>query len=71
MQTRPWLALMGFVANANGEDEQTLASGETFKIGDGVTFTPKFGGYLYCYANDGWYAYANNRGSVSLTVQRI
>ncbi len=69
-ENQPWFALMGFVANANGEDEQTLASGETFKIGAGVTFTPKFGGYLYCYANDGWYAYGNNRGSVSLTVQR-
>ena len=64
----PWFALMGYVANAVGEDAQTLASGETFKIGHDTTFTPQFGGYLYCFANDAWQAYGNNRGSVALTV---
>ncbi len=64
-----WFALMGYVANAVGEDEQTLARGETFTIGEGATFTPKLGGYLYCYANDAWQAYGNNRGSVALTVK--
>jgi T6SS, Phospholipase effector Tle1-like, catalytic domain len=64
----PWFALMGYVANAAGEDERTLARGETFMIGDAATFTPKLGGYLYCYANDAWQAYSNNRGSVALTV---
>jgi len=64
----PWLALMGFVANPVGEDDKSLASGETFVIGTGTTFAPKLGGYLYCYANDAWQAYGNNRGSVALTV---
>jgi hypothetical protein len=67
---QPWFALMGFVASANGEDETKLATGETFLIGERAIFKPKLGGYLYCYANDGWYAYANNRGSVALTVTR-
>jgi hypothetical protein len=66
----PWFALMGFVASDVGEDAKTLAGGETFMIGERATFKPKLGGYLYCYANDAWYAYGNNRGSVKLTVTR-
>jgi len=67
----PWFALMGHIASAFGEDDQNLATGETFKIGDRATFTPKLGGYLYCYANDAWQAYGNNRGSVQLTVSSL
>jgi hypothetical protein len=66
----PWFALLGFIANAAGEDAKTLATGETFVIGEKATFTPKLGGYLYCYANDAWQAYANNRGSARLEVTR-
>lgn len=66
----PWFALMGYIANDFGEDAKTLASGETFVIGESATFTPKLGGYLYCFANDAWLAYGNNRGSVALTVTR-
>jgi hypothetical protein len=66
----PWFALMGFVASDAGMDDNTLSSGETFMIGDSATFTPRLGGYLYCYANDAWQAYGNNRGSVALTVTR-
>jgi hypothetical protein len=65
----PWFALMGYVASEAGMDDETLPSGETFTIGESATFTPKFGGYLYCYANDAWQAYGNNRGSVRLTVK--
>jgi len=65
-----WFALVGFVASEFGGDDKKLASGETFLIGTGKTFTPKFGGYLYCYANDAWMAYGNNRGHVALTVTR-
>ena len=64
----PWFALMGFVASQYGEDAKTLAVGESFTIGEQAIFTPKLGGYLYCYANDAWQAYDNNRGSVALTV---
>jgi hypothetical protein len=61
---------MGFVANEVGKDARTLAAGESFLIGQHGTIKPKLGGYLYCYANDAWQAYANNRGSVKLTVTR-
>ena len=66
----PWFALMGFVASAVGEDATTLAQGEGFLIGESATFAPTLGGYLYCYANDAWQTYGNNRGSVQLTVTR-
>ena len=66
----PWFALMGYVGSDVGMDDNTLLTGETFTISDAATFTPKLGGYLYCYANDAWQAYGNNRGSVALTVKR-
>jgi len=65
VESVPWFALVGFVANAEGE-----ARGETFLIGEGCRFTPTAGGYLYAYANDAWQAYANNHGSVALVVER-
>jgi hypothetical protein len=70
VEQAPWFALMGYIASDVGEDALTLASGETFVIGESATFTPKLGGYLYCFANDAWQAYGNNRGSVALTVTR-
>jgi hypothetical protein len=65
----PWFALVGVVANGIPADEDVPH--ETFEIGAGKDFTPKRGGYLYCYANDAWHAYENNRGSVQLTVERL
>jgi T6SS, Phospholipase effector Tle1-like, catalytic domain len=63
----PWFCLMGAIANGS------LAGGEheVFRIGRGATYTPKHGGYLYCFANDAWEAYGNNRGSVRLTAQVV
>ena len=65
LESAPWCALVGFVANGVGDER-----GETFVIGAGCSFTPAAGGYLYAYANDAWQAYANNHGSVALTVER-
>jgi hypothetical protein len=67
----PWFALMAYIASDVGEDVTTLAQGQGFMIGESVTFVPKLGGYLYCYANDAWQTYGNNRGSVALTVKRL
>lgn len=60
----PWFCLMGAIANGarNGDHE-------VFAIGAGTTFTPEKSGYLWCFANDAWEAYENNRGSVSLTIK--
>lgn len=68
-----WFALIGVIANGRGTDDRgDPAPHETFLIGAGLDpFTPKESGYLYCFANDAWLAYANNHGSVRLTVKRL
>lgn len=66
-----WFQLVGMVANQAGADGSgTPPEGEIIKIGDGCRFTPRRSGYLYCFANDAWKFYGNNRGSVRLTVSR-
>jgi uncharacterized protein (DUF2235 family) len=67
----PWFALVGAIANGgNPREDGTPEPHETFKIGDGCTYTPKRSGYLHCFANDAWHFYDNNRGSVTLSVTR-
>ncbi len=68
-ETMPWFALVGVVANGVLADVRA-APHQTFLIGGGTTFTPAAGGYLYCFANDAWMTYGNNRGSVRLVVSR-
>lgn len=71
----PWFVLMGDVANA-GEPctDGTPAAHHSFAIGGKANLDltgPKARpGYLYCYANDAWGFYDNNRGSVSVTIKR-
>lgn len=67
-ESAPWLALIGYVANGIQADSVDGPPGEIFAIGGGCEFKPAADGYLYAYANDAWQAYANNHGSVSLTV---
>ncbi|MEM0948070.1 MAG: DUF2235 domain-containing protein [Pseudomonadota bacterium] len=71
-QDKPWLSLIGVVANGVGVDpaSQILNPHETFKIGTGTSYTPKESGYLYCFGNDVWSFYFNNRGSLRLRVER-
>ncbi|UWQ74408.1 DUF2235 domain-containing protein [Leisingera sp. M658] len=72
-ETMPWFCLVGVIANSSGVDPDThkLSPHETFKIGSSCTYTPKESGYLYCFANDLWSFYGNNKGSVRLTVKRL
>lgn len=74
----PWFALVGMVANGvregrsglPDEKDPTPPTHQSFLIGDKVvTFSPASSGYLYCYANDAWHFYSNNRGKVWLTVK--
>ena len=69
----PWFALVGMVANQDDtRADSTPPLGETFRIGRGIDrFSPSRSGYLYCYANDAWGFYGNNRGSVRLRVTRL
>lgn len=68
----PFFCLIGVIASGVGVDDQTkaLTPHDTFRIGSAASHTPSKGGYLYCFANDLWMFYGNNRGSVSLTITR-
>ncbi len=64
-----WMCLRGCIANelktnVDGTPEQH----EHFEIGESTTITPISSGYLYCFANDAWGFYKNNRGYVSMKV---
>lgn len=76
-EDKPWFALIGAIANGgNPNPDGTPVPSETFLIGAGCEYPPQGGamakpGYLYCFANDAWDFYGNNRGSVTLTVRRL
>lgn len=71
-QAAGWFELVGMIANqADADGSGTPPSGETFAIGGGRDYIPQRSGYLYCYANDAWRFYGNNRGSVTLEVRRV
>ncbi len=67
----PWFTLVGAIANSTtGDHDGTPDSHETFRIGSSNSYPVTRGGYLYCYANDAWGFYENNRGQISLTIER-
>jgi hypothetical protein len=49
----------------------TIDGHDAFPIGTASTWTARRGGELWCYANDVWFKYGNNSGSVELTVHEI
>lgn len=74
----PWFSLVGAIVNGgNPMPDGSPQLHETFLIGDGCNYPSSSTsviekpGYLYCYANDSWHFYDNNRGSVMLTVKRL
>lgn len=69
----PWFSLVGVIANGVETKEKSPDDKSTFLIANGCarTIGPGEAGYLYCFANDAWHAYSNNKGSVALTVRRI
>jgi hypothetical protein len=71
----PWLALVGVVANDNGDrnpdNDGSPHPHERFLIGAGTRRVVHQPGYLYAWANDIWARYRGNRGSVRLTVTRV
>ena len=69
----PWFALIGAVANSDRKpaSDGTPPPHQAFLIGEKSTLTLSRGGYLFCYANDAWNFYRNNRGSVQLKVQGL
>jgi hypothetical protein len=68
----PWFSLVGVVADAPNPGSGGRQSKHTsFLIGSGVAKKLSKSGYLYCFANDAWNFYGNNRGSVRLTIKRV
>lgn len=68
----PWFALIGVISNGQGTDNDGNPNQhQTFLIGESVTLDPTADGYLYCFANDAWHTYHNNKGSVTMTIERI
>lgn len=72
-QDMPWFCLVGAIGNGVGVDvtTQKLNPHEAFRIGSSAVHRPTKSGYLYCFANDVWSFYFNNKGSVRLTVSRL
>lgn len=70
----PWMALLGAVATqAFTTDAGELLRYEQFPITPKpgiLTVEPGRAGYLYAYANDAWGMYADNRGSLTMTITR-
>jgi hypothetical protein len=57
---------------ADVDGSGTAPLGELLRIGAGVEgLGPSHSGYLYCFANDAWRFYGNNRGSVRRPVTRL
>ncbi|WEM43816.1 DUF2235 domain-containing protein [Photobacterium sp. DA100] len=66
----PYFCLMGAIANGgNPNTDGTHSPLREFSIGAGTTITVKKSGYLYCFPNDAWGFYGNNRGYVTLKVE--
>lgn len=65
-----WFCLTGAVADGGNPDIGGTHDRLTyFKIGESTLYTPATSGYLYCFANDAWGYYFNNRGFVTMTVK--
>jgi hypothetical protein len=64
-----WFQLVGAIGNGALDNRGRMQTHEAIGIGDGCTYSPKQSGYLYCYANDAWGFYDNNKGSVDLLVE--
>lgn len=65
-----YFRLMGRIAGPEAPPAEDDPSA-TFVIGTGRTITPLCSGRLYVFANDRWDRYFNNKGAVTLSVERL
>lgn len=71
-ESSDWFCLMGSIANGSQPSRDgTPDDHETFEIGVNKTKKVDKSGYLYCFANDAWGLYGNNRGYVTLIVSEV
>jgi len=69
----PWMALLGAVAAPAFDRNGSQVAYRQFAIptrGTVLHVDADSEGYLYCYANDAWGMYGDNRGSLSVTITR-
>jgi hypothetical protein len=70
--TAPWMALIGAVGDAGNPQVHGMPAKMTqFTIGAQTVQTPENGGYFYAFANDARPMHYNNRGCVTVEVERI
>jgi len=74
----PWFALIGAITNDGGKQGAVNHDGSPVPhqyvlLPEHETKSLKLTkpGYLYCFANDAWALYENNRGSLQLTITRV
>jgi uncharacterized protein (DUF2235 family) len=67
----PWMSLVGVVANDAVSLDAEYKDHERIAIGAGTSCRVTKGGYLYAFANDAWFFYGINKGSLQLTVTRL
>ncbi|WP_165840037.1 DUF2235 domain-containing protein [Motiliproteus coralliicola] len=67
-----WFCLMGAIADGgNPGVDGTHDPLHLFQIGEQAQIQVARSGYLYCFANDAWGFYGNNRGYVTLKVEPL
>ena len=78
VENLPWFCMVGAIANDNGNAQAARNDGSAIpheyaglhEYGNKSLVVRK-SGYLYCFANDAWAFYENNRGSIQLTIRRL
>ncbi|NMH60547.1 DUF2235 domain-containing protein [Alteromonas ponticola] len=69
VETAEWFSLMGAVSfQGNPKRDGTHQPLDMYIIGEHAKIKVKNSGYLYCFANDAWGFYHNNRGYVSVSI---
>lgn len=73
-----WFALVGAITNDSGKKSATKNDGSPvlhqyveLAAHQSNLLKIECSGYLYCFPNDVWGLYGNNRGSLSLTIVRV
>ena len=66
MAKRPIVLVHGY-----SDEAPSLQSWASILAADECDYQPQQDGELSCYPNDAWFKYRNNRGRLTLSVQRI
>lgn len=76
VESLPWFCLVGAIANDSGAKATSNDGSPAPHQYEGLfnhaqqPLKVTHSGYLYCFANDAWAFYENNKGSIQLTVTR-